>query len=127
MNVVSSAMSRMRPGRSQVVALSLVLVLLLPAILPSVTRAAGPTEILYLLKAVLTGDNPQGVAVNPTTNRVYVTSHDPSGDDGVTVIDGLTNARITTVKVGYEAKGIAVNPNTNRIFVANFTSNSVSS
>jgi YVTN family beta-propeller protein len=42
------------------------------------------------------GVNPIGVAVNPTTNRIYVAN---DGDNTVSVIDGTTNTVIDTIDV----------------------------
>ena len=58
---------------------------------------------------------PVGIAVNPTTNRIYV-------DDwvhGVVVLDGATNAVLTTITLPSGAVKIAVNPVTNLIYVGN--------
>lgn len=55
------------------------------------------------------------IAVNPVTNKVYV-----STTNGVTVIDGATNAATTIAGEG-TAGPIAVNPVTNKIYVANGT------
>ena len=74
------------------------------------------------------GDYPYAVAVNPTTNKIYVANY--CGNDvncfslgTVTVIDGATNNIITTVTVGYYPYALAVNPTTNKIYVANFCGN----
>jgi YVTN family beta-propeller protein len=65
------------------------------------------------------------VAVNPTTNRIYVTSL--GAIDGiVSVIDGTTNTVIATIDVGDGPFGVAVNPATNRIYVANALDDTVS-
>jgi len=40
---------------------------------------------------------PDGVAVNPVTNRIYVTD---IGSNSVHVIDGITNDIITSVSIG---------------------------
>ena len=64
------------------------------------------------------------MAVNQTTNRVYVANFD---DATVTVIDGPSNTVIgTPIKVGTDPTGIAVNPVTNRIYMANHDDASVS-
>jgi YVTN family beta-propeller protein len=64
------------------------------------------------------GGSPFSVAVNPVTNKIYVTN---SGSNNVTVIDGATNANATTtvVAVGLDPEGVAVNTVTNQIYVAN--------
>jgi YVTN family beta-propeller protein len=58
---------------------------------------------------------PQLVAVNPTTNQIYVANNI---SNNVTVIDGATN-NTTTVPVGTGPNAVAVNPTTNQIYVAN--------
>ena len=60
------------------------------------------------------------MAVNPVTNRVYVTN---IGGNTVTVIDGATNGVIGG-PVGVQPTGVAVNPDTNLIYVVNRNSNS---
>jgi YVTN family beta-propeller protein len=71
---------------------------------------------------------PVGIAVNPNTNKIYVTntscSSPPCASPGtVTVIDGATNAVTATVNVGVSPVGIAVNPATNKIYVSNYCGN----
>jgi YVTN family beta-propeller protein len=61
------------------------------------------------------GDNPQAVAVNATTDMIYVSD---TGGNAVTVINGATNAT-TSVPSGPGPSAIAVNPTTNTIYVAN--------
>jgi DNA-binding beta-propeller fold protein YncE len=56
---------------------------------------------------------PLGLAVNSNTNRIYV-------DDfvrGVWVLDGATNATITTITLPIGVEEIAVNPVTNMVYV----------
>ena len=57
---------------------------------------------------------PCWIAVNPITNRVYVTLH---GDGRLAVIDSASDTLVTTVGVGAGAWGVAVHPNFNRIYV----------
>ena len=65
---------------------------------------------------------PMQVAVNPNTNRIYVSDWNYP-DGGVTVIDGTSDKVIDTILgLGGLSYGIAVNPNTNRIYVDNFQS-----
>jgi YVTN family beta-propeller protein len=54
------------------------------------------------------------LAVNPNTNKVYVTDGGASG--GVAVIDGSTNAVIKTIPTAGSGGQVVVNPNTNTIF-----------
>jgi YVTN family beta-propeller protein len=65
---------------------------------------------------------PVQVAVNPKTNRIYVSDWN-YGDGGVTVIDGRTDQVIDIITgLGGGSYGIDVNPNTDRIYVNNFQS-----
>ncbi len=57
--------------------------------------------------------NPGGLAVNPSTNHIFVGT-----STGVTVIDGQTDAVLTTISFSDEVAEIAVNPSTNRAYVA---------
>jgi YVTN family beta-propeller protein len=61
------------------------------------------------------GADSRAVAVNATTNRIYVANE---FSDDVTIIDGATNA-VSTVKVGPRPQYIAVSAATNRVFVSN--------
>jgi YVTN family beta-propeller protein len=67
------------------------------------------------------GSDPEVIAVNSVTNKIYVPNYD---SNNVTVIDGATNATIT-VLVGSYPGAIAVNSVTNKIYVGNRGSNSV--
>ena len=63
--------------------------------------------------------NPSELAVNPTTNKVYVTT----GRNSVVVIDGLTDRVTTTLQVGNSPTtnstyALAVDPTKNQIYVA---------
>ncbi len=68
-----------------------------------------------IIADVKTGDGPAYLAVNPRTNRIYVSNF---RDGTVSVISGKTNRLMTTIKVGQRPFGIGVNPRTNRIYVA---------
>ena len=63
------------------------------------------------------GTNPQAVAVNPITNKIYVANPYSAN---LTVIDGATNST-TTVTAGTSPLAVAVNPVTNKIYVASGT------
>jgi LGFP repeat len=60
------------------------------------------------------------VALNPVTNKIYVTN----GGGGVTVIDGATNTT-TPVTTGNTPSAVALNPVTNKTYVTNYNSNTV--
>jgi DNA-binding beta-propeller fold protein YncE len=64
---------------------------------------------------------PRGIAVNPTTNRIYVDDY----VHGVWVLDGATNAILTTVTLPVGAVKIAVNPATNMIYVGNMVERTI--
>jgi YVTN family beta-propeller protein len=61
------------------------------------------------------------VAVNPVTNKIYVTN---TFGNSVTVIDGATNDT-TSVAAGTGPEPVALNPVTNKIYVVNTNSNNV--
>ncbi|HEY1732062.1 MAG TPA: YncE family protein [Terriglobales bacterium] len=74
-----------------------------------------------LLTNVTVGFDPVAVAVNATTNKVYVVNQN---SNTLTIIDGLTNQTVT-VATGLLPTAIAINPVTNKIYVTNGNSNSV--
>ena len=69
------------------------------------------------------GISPYGVAINPSTNTIYVANFD---SNTVSVINGTTNTVTATILVGTYPFAIAINPSTNTIYVANGRSNTVS-
>jgi len=75
------------------------------------------------LKTLAVGREPVGLAINSTTNRIYVAS---LGTNTVTVIDGSNDTIITTIPVGNGPQNVAVDEGRNLIYVTNFNSNSVS-
>jgi DNA-binding beta-propeller fold protein YncE len=63
------------------------------------------------------GGAPVSVALNSTTNKIYVSNN---GSSSVTVIDGATNSTTTVSSPDMQDLwGVAVNPVTNKIYVAN--------
>ena len=62
------------------------------------------------------GSNPNAVAVNQVTNKVYVPN---IGDNTVTVIDAANGSTTSTVSAGTGPTAVAVNPATNKIYVPN--------
>lgn len=89
---------------------------------PLTAYAATPT---YYLSDSITGIGkvPTGVAVNKTTNRVYVAS---GYAKTVAVIDAATNAVIDTIGVGRSPSAVAVNETTNTIYVTNWNDDTMS-
>ncbi len=76
-----------------------------------------------VVTSVTVGSVPVQVAVNPTTNMIYVTNR---GDFTVSVIDGATNSVSATIPVGGDPQGVTVDAMTNTVYVANEGSDSVS-
>ena len=74
-----------------------------------------------LVTTVIAGSQPVAVAVNATTNKIYVVNR---ASNSVTVIDGSTN-HATRVTVGGIPVAVAVNATTNKIYVANEDSDTV--
>ncbi|HEV2396450.1 MAG TPA: YncE family protein [Candidatus Sulfotelmatobacter sp.] len=75
------------------------------------------------VKSIPVGNLPTFVALNQTTNRIYVSN---LTDNTVSVIDGASDAVIATVAVGSFPEAIGVNPLTNLVYVANLLSGTVS-
>jgi YVTN family beta-propeller protein len=67
------------------------------------------------------GTQPQAVAVNPITNKIYVAN---ASGGNLTVIDGSDNST-STVTTGPLSRAVAVNPSTNKIYVVNGGGNNV--
>jgi len=80
-------------------------------------------EVSGTMKIVPVGRIPCVVAVNPTTNMIYVVNH---GDDTVTVVDGNQNVPVATLPVGSRPQGIALDSVRNLVYVANKHGASVS-
>ena len=74
-----------------------------------------PAQGQTLVATLPSGPNPVAVAVNQTTNMVYVADVDVRT---LTVIDGATNTATTIPAVGPLAS-VAVNPRTNTIYALN--------
>jgi YVTN family beta-propeller protein len=71
-----------------------------------------------VLASIPTGDyKPEGVAANPTTNRIYAAVSAYYQVGNVLVIDGSTNTVVATIPVSDTPYEVAVNPVTNRIYV----------
>ena len=67
------------------------------------------------------GVNPQAIAVNPVTNKIYVANcGSPCGSTTgtVTVINGADHTTVT-VPAGIQPRAVAVNPVTNKVYVGN--------
>ncbi len=88
------------------------------------TQLSAPQQDNPTVVATVTvGSHPIGVAVNPTTNRIYVANY---SSDNVSVIDGSNNTVALTVSAGTSPCCVGVNSITNRIYVVNDSSGNVS-
>ncbi len=105
-------------ARRSILRLVISALLLLAAFLPAGV-ALGQTVIA----TIPVGNNPQSVAVNALTNRIYVANRD---SNDVSVIDGNSNTIVATIPVGSNPAGVDVDPSTNLVYVTNQGSNNVS-
>jgi len=80
-----------------------------------------PAAAQTLITTVTAGAYPIAIAVNPTTNKIYVVNQN---SNNLTVIDGATYDT-NTVLTGNVPNAVAVNAVTNKIYVANWGSASV--
>jgi DNA-binding beta-propeller fold protein YncE len=83
---------------------------------PGLTVIDGSSDLVARTIAV-DGVGPAWVAVNPKTNRVYVTINGGCCTSGhsVAVIDGSTDAVLDYVDVDLDPFIVAVNPRTNLV------------
>jgi YVTN family beta-propeller protein len=112
-----------RVSFSSVAKIALLISLLAPACSGNGTTSGGLHDSLIAIPLGWGGLYPDSVAVNETSNRVYVGT---SGTDRVLVIDGTTSTVVASVAVGNRPQDIAVNPLTNLVYVANEGSNTIS-
>jgi YVTN family beta-propeller protein len=110
-----------RRGTVSLSAVTLALLLLLGTAALRPTQSARAEETL--LTTVNVAAQPEGVAVDPATNRVFVAN---SGQGSVTVIDGRTHARLGDFTIGGSPYGLAIHPAARKVFVSNSSSSSVS-
>ncbi|WP_409471416.1 protein kinase domain-containing protein [Streptomyces sp. HC307] len=76
------------------------------------------------VSSIRVGGSPEGVAVSPIGDRVYVTNKSLGS---VSVIDTAKNRTVgDPIPVGRGPEGVAVSPNGDRVYVANKSSGSVS-
>jgi YVTN family beta-propeller protein len=76
-------------------------------------------------KPIQLNKSPFDVAVDPTTNKIYVIHQSPS--PSLSIIDGNTNKILNqSIPLGKNPVDISINSNSNKIYVANFGNASVS-
>ncbi|MHB8595095.1 MAG: MBG domain-containing protein, partial [Acidimicrobiales bacterium] len=81
---------------------------------------AGATSYSYAVTATIAvGCGAGGVAVDSTTDTIYVTTCGNNGNNNMSVIDGSTNTVTATVPVGYGGRAIAVDTAFDTVYVAN--------
>lgn len=96
---------------------------------PRLAGAAGGTVAVMdviantVIASIPVGAQPNGVGVNPATDRGYVASR---ALNRVAVIDLAANAVVTTLGVGSTPFDVAANPVTDRVYVSNTFGASVS-
>ena len=95
---------------------------LLPTDTVSVVDQATGTIITTIPVGTALNGVGQGIAVDDSRNRVYVTNSD---DDTVSIIDGSANIVVATVQVGAGPQGIAVDKERGLVYVANSFGKSV--
>ena len=67
---------------------------------------------------IIIGNFPSSIAVNPNTNKIYITN---MGSDTVSVINGYTDRAVANITVPSVPVSISVDPNSNRVFVTSTT------
>ncbi|HUX88754.1 MAG TPA: YncE family protein, partial [Chloroflexota bacterium] len=80
-----------------------------------------------VITTIPTGSPPVGtlgIAVNPTTNRIFAASFS-QGKNNLVILDGSTNRVVATIPLTGSANQLAVNPTTGRVYVAIGQGNSV--
>ncbi|HEY79663.1 MAG TPA: hypothetical protein EYP25_01090 [Anaerolineae bacterium] len=92
-----------------------------PTITPTPTHT--PTATPTPPSPIIPIPHPETTAIDDETNRLYIASR---STNRLHVVDGWTNASITSVPVGQAPFGVAVNPVTKRAYVANTQSDSLS-
>lgn len=95
-----------------------------PDTAPAVADLAVPTDWPPPVGFTITGMNkPNGLALNPYTNRLYVTSR---SNNTLLMIDATTMQTLQQTTVGPLPFGVAINPLTNKVYVANFANGTIS-
>jgi YVTN family beta-propeller protein len=93
------------------------------SVINGATNTVTATIVVGSLGCILTSDcNPIGVAVDPSTHKVYVTNSD---DATVSVINGTTNTVVATIDVRNNPQAVAVDPSTHKVYVGTGQFNSV--
>ena len=88
-------------------------ILLTGEITPNQIRQPGTT-----LPGIIVGKSPHGVAVNPNSDRIYVTNQE---SDSISILDGKTQRIVANnIHVGTFPHVVVTNPITNKVYVTNW-------
>jgi len=91
--------------------------------LPTATPTPTATPAVAVLRTISVGRQPQGIAVQPNTDRFFVAN---SGDNTISSLEGFLGWRHTRFDSGGEhPSNVAIDPEQCRIYVANAATNSV--
>lgn len=89
-----------------------------PAAVGNISASSSFTVIgSQTLGSVAAGTTPTAIALNPTTNMIYVINQ---GSNDITAINGADNTT-TTIPLGYRPLTLAINSLTNTIYVAGYS------
>lgn len=66
---------------------------------------------------ITVGNGPEDIVILSDGSRVFVSN---SGDNTISVVDGITNKVIATINVGLNPDGMALTPDNSTLYVANF-------
>src|SRR5437660_1384885 len=122
-----STMVNSRPHQFKVHKCLIVLTLAL-SVLPFIPPVTRNVHAEAVTGTVAVGVNPDGIAVDNATNKIYVSNYGNNGTfpSTVSVINGTNNRLSATILVGVNPAGLGVNSVNNRIYVANYNSSNVS-
>ncbi|MFJ9365289.1 protein kinase [Nocardia sp. NPDC101769] len=117
--VVAGAPVRKRRVRRRLLAVAAVAVAIIAAVAvvlmwPKPSPHGSPA---FTVSPVAVGKNPQGVAVDPMTHKVYVAN---SSSGTVSVLDGTAPAVTATIENVPGAMGVAVDPQTRTVYVTDY-------
>src|SRR3989475_10362705 len=108
-----------RRGRKSWLITTVLLLFARGPVLPTFPPSAVHGDTVAL--TIQAGISPSGVAVNPSTGRIYVANR---GDGTISVINSATKTVVGTITVGDIPAELAVNPATNRLYLT-YSDNSI--
>jgi DNA-binding beta-propeller fold protein YncE len=101
--------------KKKTVSLAFVLTLLTLLMLVAFARATVDPLQQEIITTITLDEEPQCIAVNEQTNRIYV-----GVEDGLVIIDGETDTVIEEILPDVEVVALALNPQTNRLYAAEY-------